>query len=367
MIYLDNGATSFQKPREVEMAMHWALSNCASVGRGGYRQAENAAKIVYACRELAGELFDAAPEQVVFTMNCTHGLNIAIRSLVRPGDRVAVSGFEHNAVMRPLYALGARPVIFGRKLFDWGNTLQELEKALQSGVKAAVFTQVSNVFGYVLPVEEMSTLCRRYRVPFIVDAAQGAGSCRVSLKDWGADFIAMPGHKGLLGPQGTGILLCAGNAEPLLYGGTGSHSEEHAMPGELPDRLEAGTINVTGIAGLLEGLRYLKRNGAENIGSREKELAAVLSRGMAQLDYQVFSGEHQSGTVSMGGNEDCELLAERLGAMGVAVRAGLHCAPLAHDSAGTLKTGTVRFSTGPFTTRRDVERTLEILGKIRVS
>lgn len=365
MIYLDYGATSFYKPKEVEKAMISALRSCGSVGRGGYPQAEKAAKVVFACREAAAELMDAQPEQIVFTGNCTHSLNIAIRSLVKPGGRVAVSGFEHNAVMRPLYALGAKISVFGRRLFDPEETLRSLEKVLQTGVDAAVFTQVSNVFGYRLPVEEMAALCRRYQVHFCMDAAQGAGSCPISLRNLGADFIAMPGHKGLLGPTGTGILLCKNNAEPFLFGGTGSHSLDRTMPEELPDRLEAGTMNVVGIAGLLAGLRYLNRRGVQNIGSEEARLMQHFGEECRKMGYRVYSGESQMGTVSLVPQEDCETFSEKLAEKGIAVRAGLHCAPLAHESAGTLDTGTVRFSAGPFTTEKDILQTLRVMRELK--
>lgn len=346
MIYLDNGATSLRKPTAVYEAVQRAMHTCANPGRGGHPAAMNAARRVYACRELAGKLFDCEPEQVVFTANCTHGLNIAIRTLVKPSDPVVVSGFEHNAVTRPLYALGAKTVIAGRKLFDPDDTLEKLEDALRSGVKAAVFTHVSNVFGYRLPVEEMAKLCKKYAVPFVIDAAQSAGILPVSLKELGADFIAMPGHKGLLGPQGTGILLCNRQPEPLLFGGTGSHSRSPQMPEELPERLEAGTLNVPGIAGLCEGIRYVQRVGTETILARQVRQAKRCAEGLKKMGYRVFSGEGQTGTVSFVPREDCEEFAEKLAKQGVAVRAGLHCAPMAHESAGTLATGTVRVSFG---------------------
>ena len=250
MIYLDNGATSFRKPPAVGRAMQKALLSCANPGRGGYGAAMEAAKTVYRCRELAGELFDCPPERVAFTGNCTHGLNIAIRSLGKPGSRVVISGFEHNAVTRTLHDLRAVVTVAGRRLFDWEDTLSRFADALKQGQDAAVFTHVSNVFGYILPVEEMAGLCRQYGVPFVLDAAQSAGALPVSLKELGAAYIAMPGHKGLLGPQGTGLLLCGDTPKPLLTGGTGSESVMQAMPEDLPDRLEAGPVNVPGIAGL---------------------------------------------------------------------------------------------------------------------
>ena len=345
MIYLDNGATSFHKPAAVYRAVQEAMRTCANPGRGGYGAAKKAADVLFGCREQAGKLFECLPEQVVLTTSCTHGLNLAIRTLVKPGDTVVISGFEHNAVTRPLNALGAKLRIAGRKLFDWEDTLESFEKALD-GADAAVFTHVSNVFGYILPVKQMAQLCRDRGVPFVIDAAQSAGTLPVSLEKLGADFIAMPGHKGLLGPQGTGLLLCKAGGEPLFFGGTGSLSREQTMPPELPDRLEAGTLNVPGFAGLGEGLRFLHQTGTKRIFQWEHRLLQQCIRGMQQAGLKVFSGPHQASAVSFLAGEDCEETAEKLARQGIAVRAGLHCAPFAHESAGTLETGTVRVSVG---------------------
>ena len=346
MIYLDSGATSLRKPPAVAAAMEDALRRCANPGRGGYGAAMEATKIVYRCRERAGELFECQPEQVVFTSNCTHGLNIAIRSLVKPGDRVLITGFEHNAVTRQLYELGAEVVVAGRRLFDWEEMLTAWEAALGTGVKAAVFTHVSNVFGYILPVYAMARLCRQHGVPFVIDGAQSGGVLPVSMRQLGADFIALPGHKGLLGPQGTGLLLCGRVPEPLLFGGTGSESANQAMPDFLPDRCEAGTLNVPGIAGLSAGLAYLQKEGIHNIHRREHGQMQACVKDLTELGLKCFTGPHQAGTVSFVPPMDCEDLAMELGRRGIAVRAGLHCAPLAHESAGTLDTGTVRISFG---------------------
>ncbi len=345
MTYLDFGATSFRKPRQVHSAVLRAMERCASPGRGGYEAAMEGAREVFQCRERAGRLFGCAPDRVVFTTNCTHGLNIAIRSLIKPGDKVVVSGFEHNAVTRPLHTLGVERRVAGRRLFDWEDTLSRFEDALRFA-DAAVFTHVSNVFGYILPVEQMARLCRDRGVPFILDAAQSAGSIPVSLEKLGAAFIAMPGHKGLLGPQGTGLLLCSGETEPLMQGGTGSESVRQDMPGDLPERLEAGTLNVPGIAGLSAGLQYLERTGLEKIASREHKQVLRCARGLEAMGFRVFSGPHQAGTVSFIPEMDCQEAADILGQQGIAVRAGLHCAPLAHESAGTLDSGTVRVSFG---------------------
>lgn len=364
MIYLDNGATSFPKPPEVVRAVETALRVCANPGRGGYPAAEAASRRVYNCREAASRLFHCRPEQVVLTGSCTHGLNIAIHTLVKPGARVAVSGFEHNAVTRPLHALGAEILVCGRRLFDREDTLSDFRRALRSGVDAAVFTHVSNVFGFILPVREMADLCRSYGVPFIVDAAQSAGVLPVDLNGWGADFVAMPGHKGLLGPQGTGLLLCAGTAQPLLYGGTGSQSLIQTMPEELPERLEPGTVNVPGAAGLLAGIQAVERMGMEKIAAREGALAKKCARGLREAGMEVFSGESQGGTVSFRAGCGCEEAAELLSSRGFALRAGLHCAPLAHESAGTLDTGTVRVSFGCHSTGGELNAFLRAAGTL---
>lgn len=354
MMYLDHGATSFPKPACVRKAVQDAMIRCANPGRGGHSASVAAARVVYDCREAAAALFGCQPEQVVLTSNCTHGLNIAIRTTVAPGDRVVVSGFEHNAVVRPLYALGAKVIIAGRRLFDWENTLEEFEAALRQGVKAAVFTHVSNVFGYILPVEEMTALCKQYGVPFILDAAQSAGCMELNVSNLGADFVAMPGHKGLLGPMGTGLLLCGKAGTPLLYGGTGSDSIRREMPEDLPERLEAGTVNVPGIAGLAAGIRYVRRLGTQRILRTEQAAAMRAAVGLRRLGMRVFSGPHQCGTLSFIPRGDCEEMGEKLARRGIAVRAGLHCAPVAHESAGTLDTGTLRVSFGHDSTAAQV-------------
>ena len=359
MIYLDHGATSFPKPPRVIEAVGEAMVRCANPGRGSHPAARAGAEVLYRCREAAGALFHIDPENVVLTGSCTQGLNMAIRTLVRPGDRVVISGFEHNAVTRPLRGLGARVTVAGRRLFDWEDTLKEFTKALDKRPKCAVFTHVSNVFGYILPLEEMARACRRRGIPFVIDAAQSAGALPVDFEALGADFVAMPGHKGLLGPMGTGLLLCGRLPRPFLMGGTGSESESQTMPDFLPDRAEAGTANVPGFAGLAAGIRLILEEGAASIGQREAALAAYTARELGKLGYQVFAGPHQLGTVSFRGRGDGQTLCDRLD--GFALRAGLHCAPLAHQSAGTLDTGTVRVSFGWNSTEADAEKLLQAL------
>ncbi len=355
MIYLDNAATSMPKPPAVYEAVAWAMEHCASVGRSGHTPARLAAEAAFECRTLAGELFDCPAEQVVFTMNATHALNLAIHTLVKPGKHVVISGFEHNAVVRPLHHLGAQVHVAGRRLFDPEDTLRAFEKSITSQTGAVVCTHVSNVFGYVLPMEEIAALCRSRGVPLIVDAAQSAGVLPLSLRKLGAAFVAMPGHKGLCGPQGTGLLLCGQSPEPLLCGGTGSLSASPEMPPQLPDRAEAGTHNVPGIAGLREGLRFV-RGILPTARAHEEKLTQYAARRLAKLPgVEVFSGAPQAGVLSFRTGQDCERVAQALGKRGIAVRAGLHCAPLAHRSAGTDKTGTVRLGFSVFNKREDVD------------
>lgn len=368
MIYLDSAATSLYKPRAVSQAMQHAMATMSSPGRGGHPAAMAAADTVYQCRAAAAELFHAPdPEHVVFTMNATHGLNLAIHSLVQPGDTVVVSGYEHNSVTRPLHLRKAKVRVAAGRLFDPEAVLADFRKLLP-GAKAAVCTHVSNVYGFVLPIAEIAELCTRFGVPLIVDASQSAGVLPVNLQALHAAFIAMPGHKSLLGPQGTGLLLCRGTGQPLISGGTGSQSVLQSMPEDLPDRLEAGTHNVPGIAGLCEGIRYVSaREGI--IHEHELLLLRQLREGLQAVpELELFYDKNercQTGVLSLRSRKlDCEELAQRLADRGVAVRAGLHCSPLGHRSGGTFDTGTVRFSFSPFNTEQEVKETVRIMREI---
>ena len=365
MIYLDSAATTLQKPAAVARAAAQAVGRLASPGRGGYAAAMEAAEVAFQCRQAAAELFQVgSPEQVVLTFNATHGLNLAIRSLVEPGDAVVISGYEHNAVTRPLHGIGADIRVAEAPLFDLEAQLEAFARRLDGEVKAVICTHVSNVFGFVLPVEGIAALCRERGIPFILDASQSAGCLPVRMGELGAAFIAMPGHKGLYGPQGTGLLLCNAETKPLLMGGTGSASALQTMPDFLPDRLEAGTHNMPGIAGLLEGLRYVRAQGTERILAHERRLLRQAVQGLSRIPgvtvYAAAEPEAQAGVLSfrMDGM-DCEAVGEALGRRGIAVRAGLHCAPLAHRSAGTLECGTVRASFSALNTPRELHSLIQ--------
>ena len=364
MIYLDSAATTLQKPPAVARAASYAIGHMASPGRGGHRPAMLAAEAAFACRQAAARLFHVdSPENVIFTCNATHGLNLAIKSLVRPGNTVLISGYEHNAVTRPLHALNADIRVAAGPLFQPEQMLHRFTQLLTPEVCCVVCNHVSNVFGYILPVQEIADLCRARGVPLIVDASQSAGCLPVDMEALGAAFIAMPGHKGLLGPQGTGLLLCRTPAQPLLEGGTGSASALQEMPDFLPDRLEAGTHNLPGIAGLLAGLQYVLARGTDAILAHECALTARAARGLTALPgVQVYAGRpgiDQAGVLSFQLNGlDCEEAGRRLAQRGIALRAGLHCAPLAHTTAGTLEHGTIRASFSPFNTPAEIDRFL---------
>ncbi|WP_352415979.1 aminotransferase class V-fold PLP-dependent enzyme [Oscillibacter ruminantium] len=372
MIYLDSAATSFQKPVAVGRAMETALREMSSPGRGGYPEAMRAAETLFSCRSELAELFHVSePERVVFTMNATHGLNIAIKSLVPYGGKVVISGYEHNAVTRPLAALGADIRVASAPLFQPDMTVEAFEKEITPDIDAVICTHVSNVFGAVQPVEAIAAICRKNDVPFIIDASQSAGMLPLDMTALGAAFIAMPGHKGLYGPQGTGVLLCCEKTEtsPLIEGGTGSVSLQQDMPEFLPDRLEAGTHNVPGIAGLLEGVRFVRRLGEDTICMHERQLALRASEGLRQIPgisvcarRDLFS---QTGVLSfVPEGLDSELVGNALAEEGYAVRAGMHCAPLAHRTAGTLESGTVRLSFSVFNRVEEVSQLLTALPEI---
>ena len=368
MIYLDNAATTLIKPASVEHAVLAAIRTMASPGRGGHSPAMRAADRVLDCRIAAADLFHAAdPERIVFTMNATHALNMAIRSLVEKGDKVVISGFEHNSVTRPLHALHADIHVAGQVLFDPEETLTAFRDALP-GAKAAVCTHVSNAFGYILPICEIADLCREYGVPLIVDASQSAGVLPVDAGRLGAAFIAMPGHKALFGPQGTGILICGRPGKPLMQGGSGSESVRQEMPAYLPDRLEAGTHNVCGIAGLLAGIEYVREKGTDAILAHEKSLLALMGRELSDCGMELYLADNDSqcGVLSLRSESfDCEFVAQSLAERGICVRSGLHCAPFAHQSAGTIETGTVRFSFSPFVTAGQVQTACAALREIQ--
>lgn len=376
MIYFDNAATTLRKPSAVWRAAAQAMENCGNPGRSGHKAAMRAAEVVYDCRCLAADLFGLPdPQRVVFTMNATHALNIAIKSCMKGGGHAVISGYEHNSVVRPLEGMkgeGVTYTVAGSPLFDPEAAYNSLVEAVEEDTRCVILTHVSNVFGFILPVEKVDALCRRRGIPLIVDASQSAGALPIDASKLpAAAFVCMPGHKGLYGPQGTGILLCCKDI-PLynvIEGGTGSFSLEKRQPDLLPDALESGTLNVPGIAGLREGLRFVSRR-REEIRQREEALVRQAAEGLSAIPGVTVwhSPSCQSGVLSFRADwADPAELCERLSAQGFCLRSGLHCAPLAHESAGTLPAGTVRAGFSAFNTGRELEIFLKTVENLRKS
>ncbi len=370
LVYLDSAATTFQKPSSVPNAVLRAMRTMSSPGRGGYVSARAAEELLFRTRTLASETFGVStPENVIITDSATHGLNIAIKSLVPRGGKAIVSGYEHNAVTRPLHALGAETAVAASPLFDAEACVKAFAKAIRRGADAVICTAASNVFGFALPIGEIAELCRRPGIPLIVDASQSAGVLPLDMGALGAAFVAMPGHKGLYGPQGTGLLLCGAAAQPLLEGGTGSESLRQEMPDFLPDRLEAGTHNIPGAAGLEAGLRFVARTTPERIARHERSLIRHAAQGLGQMDgvhvYAAQDDAAQLGVLSFSvDGKESEDVARELAQRGIAVRAGYHCAPLAHRTAGTLEQGTVRASVSAFSSAADIDAFLRAMREI---
>ncbi|MDO4269605.1 MAG: aminotransferase class V-fold PLP-dependent enzyme [Eubacteriales bacterium] len=370
MIYLDNAATTLCKPRAVEEAVRRAMRGAAGYARGGYAAAMRAGEAVYGCREQAAALFSVDdPARVVFTMNATHALNLAIHALAQPETRVAVGGYEHNAVMRPLRLRGIEPVVLDAPLWDAAAMAAKAREALDGGAELFILNHVSNVFGFLAPLDEIAALLTERGVPLILDASQSAGVVEVDVRRYPClAAVCMPGHKALYGPQGTGILLALDDRiaeHPLLAGGTGSLSEEMRQPGFLPDALESGTPNVPGIAGLAAGIAFVRAVGPAGILAHERKLVREFARALGAQDrVECFSHPAQTGVLSLRvEGASCEKVAEALARQQIATRAGLHCAPLAHRTAGTEQTGTVRFSLSFYSTAHQLEHTADVLCK----
>ncbi len=372
MIYLDAGATTLEKPCSVQRAVEEGIRTMSSPGRGSYPASRLAEETAFSCRMEAAELFGvSSPEKVIFTQNATHALNIAIKSLVKPGSRVILSGYEHNAVTRPLHAIPrTERVIVDTPLFCPEKAVEEFREAIGQRADVVICNHVSNVFGYRQPVEQIADVCKKAGVPLIIDASQSAGVVPINVEQLGAAFVAMPGHKGLYGPQGTGLLLChCGEISTLLEGGTGSVSRQQTMPAELPDRLEAGTHNMPGIAGLLAGMRFVRSMGVAAIAQHERALTRYAAQQMQTIPgvrlWLADREADQTGVLSfVAEGRDSQEVGEQLAQRGIAVRAGLHCAPLAHRTAGTLHTGTIRLSPSAFNTKAQMDRFLTELSDI---
>jgi cysteine desulfurase family protein len=360
-IYLDNAATSWPKPESVYQAVNAAMrEHGANPGRGSYRMSVAAQRLVDDTRLEVCRLFNAPdPERVIFTLNCTDALNTALKGLVRPGHNVVMGPYEHNSVLRPLHSLqqaGAH-VAAANPTAEFGVDLEHFRVLCGDHVDYAVISHVSNVTGCVAPVKEIAAIVHERGGKLILDTAQSAGSIEIDMQEMGVDVLAAPGHKGLLGPMGTGILVLAEPlaVTPLREGGTGFRSESAAQPEEYPCRLEAGTINLPGIAGLAAGIRFIRAAGVAATGAHEAMLARIAAEGLRQLEgVRVFSAADGScsGVVSFVVDflEPAVVGAILDASFGIAVRTGLHCAPATHRILGTFPHGTLRASFGIFNT-----------------
>ncbi len=375
MIYLDNSATTFPKPASVIQAMNNASRNYSfNPGRGGYRQSLKASEIVYNTRSKVKSFFNALSEEsVIFTYNCTHALNMAVKGVLNRGDHAVISSLEHNAVLRPIQRLAdsgfitytVAEVVPG----DDEQTLDNFRKAINSRTRLFVCTHASNVFGIRLPVERLCALAHSYGILFCLDAAQSAGLLDIDVSREKYDYVCCAGHKYLYGPMGTGILIVNNDTalKTLIEGGTGSESADSAMPLYYPDRLEAGTANVAGIAGLGAAIDYLSSKGIDNIVKRETRLVTGLKNRLHTIEglkvYENYDGVPVF-SLSIDGF-DSERVARYLSEQSdIAVRSGLHCAPLAHRQMGTLDSGTVRVAPGIFTTENDTQILFKTLRKM---
>ena len=374
MIYLDNAATSFPKAPGVGEAMGTFLATTAgNPGRSGHALAMGAQAVVTSTRRALASLLGVPdPSRVVFTGNATDGINVALWGLLAPGDRVITTGMEHNAVARPLVALGDIGVTVTRVPCapDGSLDLADLKQALLAGpARLVVLTHASNVTGTILPIAAAARLAHEHGALVLVDAAQTAGALPIDAALLGLDLVAVPGHKGLLGPTGTGGLYVAPGIRlrPLRQGGTGTRSAEERQPEELPEGLEAGTLNTVGIAGLGAALAYLAQRGIEAIRGDEQALTRRLLDGLRAIPGLTVHGTGDAArqvatvSISLAGWEPVDLGAALDGSFGIAVRTGLHCAPLAHRTIGTWPRGTVRLSPGAFTTDDDIDRALAAL------
>ncbi|MSS63905.1 aminotransferase class V-fold PLP-dependent enzyme [Velocimicrobium porci] len=379
-IYADQAATSFPKAEGVSEAItKYLLSNGKNIGRGGYQSAYETANLVYDVREKLCRLFDFdKPSNVVFTANITYAINMIIKGFLKEGDHVLVSSMEHNAVMRPLVQLAnEKQVEFSRiPCNSFGELcVEKVEGMIKKNTKAIIMLHASNVSGTVMPIEKVGKIAKKNGLFFIVDSAQTAGVIPISMKEMKIDALTFTGHKGLLGPQGIGGFLItdqlANQLTPLVSGGTGSMSDSEEIPDFLPDRFEAGTLNLPGIIGLGEALSYLEQTGINHIYQHEMELTKYFLEGVKKIpSFQIIGHEdisNRTAVVSLQWKKGDEaLLAFELDhSYGIMTRVGMHCAPNAHKTLGTFPKGTIRFSFGHKNKKEEIEEILAVLTKVR--
>jgi cysteine desulfurase/selenocysteine lyase len=379
MIYVDNAATTWPKPSTVYRAVTGCMEKYgANPGRSGHKMAVQAGQILLYTREMLCSLFNLKdPFQIVFTYNCTDSLNLAIKGSVAPGDHVITTSIEHNAVVRPLKELEKHGLELTIVQCSQEGALDpnEIRAAVKSNTRLIITSHASNVTGTILPIAEVGKIAREHGIPYLVDAAQTAGILPIDLSKLPVDMLAFPGHKGLLGPQGTGGLYIHPDIKlrQIREGGTGSMSESTYQPDFLPDKFESGTLNTPGIAGLGAGVEYILKEGQARLLSHERRLEKLFLEALSHIKgikiYGPADLNSRTGIVTLNirdkdSSEAANLLDERYD---IATRGSLHCAPLAHETIGTLKQGAVRFSFGVFNTMEEVKfcvRALEEISRI---
>lgn len=375
MIYFDNAATTFPKPRAVASAMMKFMAEAAAnPGRSGHKLSLKAAGEVYKCRTAAAELFHApGPECVAFTLNATQAVNFALKGFLKSGMHVITSDLEHNAVMRPLYKMATNGLYFSAAKVDLEDdnvTLQNFERQITKETTMIVCTHASNVCGRMLPIEKIGELCHECGLKFLVDASQTAGIIPINMEKAHIDYLCMPGHKSLYGPMGTGILIAKNgeSLETIMEGGTGSNSVNLAQPDIMPDRFESGTVNAVGITGLYEGIRYVK-DRQDQIYKDEKKLLLELYDKLSETPLiQLYTPRPLHGYMPVLGFNIGTLSSEetvlKLDKMGFALRGGLHCSPAAHNRFNTLDRGMARASIGCFNNIAQVRMLVAAVRKI---
>ena len=372
MIYLDNAATSYPKPRGMVAAMEECiLKYCGNPGRSGHSMSMRTGEEVYhARRRIAGLFGIRQPERLVFTKNTTEALNMGLKGVLQSGDHVITTSMEHNSVLRPLKTLEKKGVSQSVIRADREGFIKtsEIEKAIRSNTKLIAVTAASNVTGTKMPIEEIGQLARKKGIMFLVDGAQGAGSMAIDVNKMNIDLLAFPGHKGLLGPLGTGALYVSPDISlrHIMEGGTGTDSKSRLQPCEFPEGYEAGTINAPAIIGLGYSAEFVEKIGPEVIGKYEEELIGWLEERLDEMDFVTRYGPEACkktgiSLINIKGMEAEEVTSLLSSRYGIAVRGGFHCAGLAHKTIGTWDRGAVRISAGPFNTRRDMERLVDAI------
>ena len=379
MIYFDNAATSWPKPPRVKEAMNQFMEEVgANPGRSGHFRSIEAARMVFETREALSVLFHAKDSsRIVFTLNATESINLALKGLLKPGNHVISSSMEHNSVMRPLRDLEKKGIELSIVPCSKEGMLdsQEVESKIQSNTKMVVLNHASNVTGTLLPIEEVGLIARKYNLLFLVDSAQTAGAYPIDVEKDGIDLLAFTGHKSLYGPQGTGGLVIGERIKekemiPLKQGGTGSRSEFEEQPDFLPDCFESGTPNGVGLAGLLAGVQYVLEKGVGQIRQKEMTLIKKLIMGFKKIpQVKLYGPENQGDRIATLSFNVAQLspsdMASRLEKeFGILCRPGLHCAPAAHHTLGTFPEGTIRFGLSAFNTEAEIETVIQAVSRI---